>query len=119
MVEEKTELAIGVASMVVGAIGMLAQVEIPVSPAMTISQLVSQFGGLGLAVWLVIHHTMITIPSMQKSHAEERRELFASFQKTLDEKRKDYAAEIDRQREEFAVMLSRFQCKVENKDKNL
>lgn len=66
----------------------LAQVDSSMGGA--IVGLVTQFGGLGLAVWLVYQHTTVTIPNMQKEHREERQAALLQFKEQLDEQRKEY-----------------------------
>jgi hypothetical protein len=48
---------------------------------------------------------------MQRLHAEERATSQAGFQKVLDEKRIEYFREIDKQREQFAAMITQINCK--------
>lgn len=88
-----------------------ADVQVPSS----IYEIIAQLGGFGIAVWLVIHHTMVTIPRMMKEHREERKEILEKFDATLKEKRSDYAKELDQQRQEFARMLEKVSCKYQNK----
>ena len=70
----------------------------------------------GLAVWLVVYHTRVTIPGMQAAHKVERQEDRAAFQTQLGqmqadhknqlaEERRDHVTEMERQRVQFAEML--------------
>jgi hypothetical protein len=123
MIDKVNEHILGGAALLMTLFGIIAQVEVPTAW----QGILTQFGGLGLAVWLVIHHTMVTIPNSQKefreerqailkAHQEERAETLAAFNKTLEEKRLAYVAEVDRQRSEFKTMLdqvsSNFKCRV-------
>lgn len=91
--------------------GTLPALNIPAS----VTGLITQAGGLGLAVWLVYHHTTVTIPGMQRLHAEERTAAQALFAKVLDEKREEYFREIERQREQFAAMIATIRCQYQQK----
>jgi len=88
----------------------LAQAEVTSIPS-NVSGLITQAGGLGLAVWLVYHHTTITIPNMQKLHAEERTASQRGFERVLDEKRAEYFKELEKQRDQFSQMLDKMNCK--------
>jgi hypothetical protein len=74
---------------------ILGQTEIAASGG-TIVGLITQFGGLGLAVWLVYQHTTVTIPSMQKEHRQERQAAWADFKAEIDAKRKEYLESLER-----------------------
>lgn len=100
----KIDIALGLSSLMTMLIGQTAITD-------AIPAMITQFGGLGLAVWLVYHHTMKTIPGLLETHRQERLELIMTFNKTLEEKRQDYKAEIEQQRKDFEQMLSRVACK--------
>lgn len=102
------EIALGVCSLMMTVVGQIDASTFP------IERLVTQFGGLGLAVWLVIHHTMVTIPNMQKQHQEERAATLAQFEKMFEEKRKAYQAQLDIQRTDFIETMTKLQCKYHN-----
>jgi hypothetical protein len=111
--EDLMEASLGAASLA-SALGynlyhMFAQASVPASAS--IVEILGQLGGFGIAVWLVIHHTMVTIPRMTKEHREERAEILARFEKNLEEKRLDYQRELQEQRKEFAAMLEKASCK--------
>jgi hypothetical protein len=74
---------------------VLGQSEIAASSG-SIVGLITQFGGLGLAVWLVYQHTTVTIPSMQREHREERQIAWADFKAEIDAKRKEYLESLQR-----------------------
>jgi len=110
----KTDITLGILSLSTSLLGQAVPDFVP--------GLVSQFGALGLVFWMVVHLTMVTIPGMEKRHAEaqakmqemhkqERAEMQAAFTKTLDQKRTDYNAELNQQREDFERMLSKFACR--------
>lgn len=81
----QSEIVMGAASAVVVFVGSLlsqtAQTDPTLNPWVGI---VTQFGGLGLAIYLVIHHTTRTIPDMQKDHRTERQELVTAFSARCD-----------------------------------
>jgi hypothetical protein len=107
----KMEALAGIGSIAMTFAGwFIAQADPQTIPS-NVSAIITQAGGLGLAVWLVYHHTTITIPTMQRLHAEERATSQAGFQKVLDEKRIEYFREIDKQREQFAAMITQINCK--------
>ncbi len=108
------EVAAAIGSLVLSIGGwFIGQVELPAIPSLPngVTSILSQMGGLGLAVWLVYHHTTVTIPSMQRMHSEERTASQHSFEKILDEKRTEYFREIERQREQFSDLINRTTCK--------
>ena len=74
--------------------GVLAQID----PAMGagIVGIVTQFGGLGLAVWLVYYHTTVTVPKMQEEYKSERLAMALQHKLEMDEKRKDYFEHINK-----------------------
>ena len=94
----KTELTL---SALAGMLSLFKYATLGQAETAGIPALVTQFGGLGLAIWLVIHHTMITIPTMQKLHREERTQDLELFKQTLNEKLLEHSAELDRQRQAF------------------
>jgi len=82
----KTEITLSTMIAIVSAIKVstiLGQLEFP---AGSIAGMITQFGGLGLAVWLAYHHTTVVIPNLQKSHREERKEDLLMFKEALKEK---------------------------------
>lgn len=110
----KTDIALGLLSLSTQLLGQAAPDYVP--------GMVSQFGALGLVFWMVIHLTMVTIPGMEKRHAEatanllamhraERAEMVKAFNETLEQKRQDYKEEIDQQRQDFEAMLTKFSCR--------
>lgn len=115
----KTDIALGLLSIFTAIIGQAAVSD-------EILSMITQFGGLGLAVWLTIHHTMVTIPrmenrynemltAMEERHRQERVDMIAVFNKTLEEKRADYKSELDQQRISFAEMLGKASCRYEDR----
>jgi hypothetical protein len=105
------EVVAGIGSVIVTISGwLIAQAELPSMPS-SINGLITQVGGLGLAVWLVYHHTTVTIPNMQKLHAEERTASQRGFERVLDEKRAEYFKELQTQRDQFSAMLDKMNCK--------
>jgi hypothetical protein len=72
----------------------IGQTEIA-SAGGSIVGLITQFGGLGLAVWLVYQHTTVTIPSMQKEHREERQAAWINFKAEIDDRRKEYLSSLE------------------------
>jgi hypothetical protein len=90
---------------------IFAQVDPGIPIPTSIYDIVAKLGGFGIAIWLVIHHTMITIPKMMKEHREERKEALEQFEKALTEKRLDYKKELEDQRKEFGQMLERVSCR--------
>lgn len=106
MISDPEEVILGTLSLAVSGFSVLAQATVP--DAWT--SILTQFGGLGLAVWLVIHHTTITIPRMQKDYKEERMEMLKEFEASLIEKRKAYQEELVRQRQEFSDSLKNTIC---------
>lgn len=113
MTSDPEELVLGTLSLITSGLSILAQAAVP--DAWT--SVLTQFGGLGLAVWLVIHHTTITIPRMQKDYKDERLEMLKEFENALVEKRQAYHAEIARQREEFADSLKLNICQYRKDNK--
>jgi hypothetical protein len=67
--------------------------------------LITQFGGLGLAVWLVYQHTTVTIPQMQKEHREERQAALLEFKAEIDLKRKEYLESLQKLTTEYTTEL--------------
>ena len=67
--------------------------------------LITQFGGLGLAVWLVYQHTTVTIPSMHKEHREEREKALMEFKTELDAKRREYLDSLDNLTKQYTTEL--------------
>lgn len=105
------ESALGIGSFALTLAGWaIAQVDVPAIPT-NVGGLITQAGGLGLAVWLVYHHTTITIPNMQKLHSEERTASQKGFEKILDDKRQEYFKEIERQREQFSTVMEKASCR--------
>lgn len=116
----KTDISLGILSLTTSLLGQAVPDFVP--------GMVSQFGALGLVFWMVVHLTMVTIPGMEKRHGEaqakmlemhkqERSEMLAAFNKTLEQKRLDYREEIDQQRHDFEAMLARFSCRAAIGDK--
>ena len=98
------EEALGIGSLVASGIGIvIAQIDPGLGgPLLSI---LTQFGGLGLAVWLVYYHTTITIPNMQKEHRSEREAAIKEFKEELDVKRIEYLASIKELSHEFTLEL--------------
>lgn len=114
--EDLVEVSLAAASLTATLGYNLTHMFAQATPASaSLVEILGQLGGFGIAVWLVIHHTMVTIPRMTKEHREERAEIIATFQKTLAEKREDYKKELAEQRAEVAQMLERTACKYTNK----
>ncbi len=90
----------------------VAQIEAVTGTTIPWADIVQQYGGLALAVWLVIHHTMVTIPRMQADSKAEREALVKAHREELDAKRADYMAQIADQaakhREELELIRSDF-----------
>ncbi len=61
-------------------------------------ELLKQFGGLGLALWLVWYHTTKSIPNAQKESREERAQ-----------DREDHKAELIRQDEQHQIEMKNLQ----------
>ena len=80
------EIIMGAASALVLFVGSLLSQAAQTAPASLDPWVgvVTQFGGLGLAIYLVIHHTTRTIPDMQRDHPTERQELVAAFNARCD-----------------------------------
>jgi hypothetical protein len=102
------ETALASASIASAAAGLLAQIE---TPGIGIAALITQFGGLGFAIWLVYYHTTKTIPEMMREHREERAENEARWVSTLDAKRREYMEEMKAQREASERAIDRIACK--------
>jgi hypothetical protein len=109
--EDGVELLLGAMSLLFYGLGILAQGEL-LLPNWT--QLATQFGGLAFAVWLVIHHTTVTIPNMQKEHKAERLEAEAQFIKALEEKRRAYQEQLSAERMHFENYVEKISCKYRN-----
>ena len=80
----------------------IGQTEVAVSGG-SIVGLITQFGGLGLAVWLVYQHTTVTIPNMQKEHRAERQAAWVDYKAEIDTKRKEYLESLERLTEVHAT----------------
>lgn len=110
--EDTTELVLGFLSIFASGAAYFAQADaLP-----TWAQLIPHFGGLAFAVWLVIHHTTVTMPNVLKEHRqereamlnsfkEERAEALVEFHRVLDEKRQTYQQLLDAQSKQFAELL--------------
>jgi hypothetical protein len=117
------ETIAGAAAMAITGIGfMIGQAEVAAAGSGIIG-LITQFGGLGLAVWLAYQHTTVTIPNMQKEHREERIATAAIFKAELDLKRaeylqsldvltKQYTQELHERRTEIIAAIRESACKV-------
>ncbi len=81
------------------------------------ANLVQQYGGLALAVWLVIHHTMVNIPRMQLEAKAEREALVKAHREELDVKRADYLRQLSEQaakhREEVETLRADFLAQIQ------
>lgn len=82
----QSEIVMGASSALVLFVGsLLSQVAQTESPSLDPwIGIVTQFGGLGLAIYLVVHHTTKTIPDMQRDHRAERQEMVAAFNARCD-----------------------------------
>jgi hypothetical protein len=83
---------------------MLGQTEVGAMGGGIVS-LLTQFGGLGLAVWLVYYHTTVTYPNMQKEHREERQAALLQFKAEIDLKRTEYLASLDNLTKQYTTEL--------------
>lgn len=108
LLEDGVELLLGTLALLLSGLGIIAQAEV-LLPSW--AQLIPHFGGLAFAVWLVIHHTTVTIPNMQKEHKAERLEAEAQFIKALEEKRKAYQEQLAYEREHFREHLDKLSCR--------
>lgn len=100
MVDE-TELGLGITSILFSGLSFLAQSEtLP-----TWAQLIPHFGGLAFAVWLVIHHTTVTMPGILKDHKEERLEIINEFKKERLEALAEFHKMLEAREKQFAEML--------------
>lgn len=98
------EELIGAGAMVVSGLGyIVAQVTpaVPNLPDLNITELVFQFGGLGLAVWLVIRHTTVTIPSLEERYRKERETLLDQHKTEREASLKLFKDELDMKRQEY------------------
>ena len=102
MTEFAGEKTLGIGALVVTLLGKLWSVS-QVDPSIggTFVGIVTQFGGLGLAVWLVYYHTTTTVPGMQKDFRDERTRLMELHKQEIDEKRKEYFLQLDKMAEQF------------------
>ncbi len=108
MVDE-TELGLGITSISLSALSFLAQTDtLP-----TWAQLIPHFGGLAFAVWLVIHHTTVTMPGILKDHKEERLEVIAEFKKERAEALAEFHVMLQQQQQQFAQILKELSDKKE------
>jgi hypothetical protein len=110
------EETLGVASLILTTAGMLlGQLDPSLGGAFV--SVVTQFGGLGLAVWLVFHHTTKTIPDMQKEHRAEREASITQFAKELERKGHEHSIALreltDEYREELVANREEFKSAVE------
>lgn len=105
------EIAIGAITILTQSALTIAQLE-TISPLSggTIMNLLSQFGGLGLAVWLVIRHTTVTIPALQKEHREEREVAAKVHAEVIQKLVLAHNEELDRRRAEFTSILEKTSC---------
>jgi hypothetical protein len=88
------EATLGTSSLVVTAFGaIVGQLDPSLGGAFV--SVVTQFGGLGLAIWLVYIHTTKTIPDLQREHREEREAAIAQFTGELERKRQEYTASLN------------------------
>lgn len=106
--EDITEILLGTLALMFSGLGILAQAELAI-PGW--AQLIPHFGGLAFAVWLVIHHTTVTIPKMQAEHRSERLEAETQFIKALEEKRKAYQDQLTYERQYFREHMDKLSCK--------
>jgi hypothetical protein len=109
------EIAIGVASLAWSGIYCLSQIDTIIENTGPLSGgimgLLSQFGGVGLAVWLVIHHTTKVIPTMQKEFREERESLQTHHTAAIELLTGRHIKEMENRREDFKQMLEQVSCK--------
>ncbi len=110
--EDGIELLLGSIALILSGAGIIAQAELG-TPGW--AQLIPHFGGLAFAVWLVIHHTTVTIPNMQKEHRAERLEATAQFIAALEEKRKSYQQQLEYERAYFKSHVEKITpCKLKD-----
>jgi len=111
---------LGVGSLVVSGINVLAQID-PTTGSIFTGAL-TQFGGLGLAVWLAYHNTTVVIPNLQKSFKEERLEIQRMHNEELERKRVDFKEQINQQQiyhnEQLEELISRSICKFSTSENN-
>jgi hypothetical protein len=112
---------IGTASLVFSVAGsMIGQID--GSAATGFVGIVSQFGGLGLAVWLVYHHTTVSMPNKEKEYKEERLLTLELHTKQLEDMRRDFllehkhvaekfAADVQQEREKFLQAFRSAECR--------
>lgn len=117
------EMILGTSSLVwsfVYSFSHLAQVgtpfPIPESIQGGLVDLLSQFGGLGLAVWLVYRHTTVTIPNMQIEHRKEREAAEEKHSKTLEKLTASHIEALDRKRQEYLAALPKVVCRFTEKE---
>lgn len=117
------ERTLGIGALIATLIGKLftlAQVDPSIGG--TFIGIVTQFGGLGLAVWLVYYHTTTTVPQMQREFKEERQRLLELHKAETDQQKQDYfeqmnklsaqhREDLDSERREFLEALKNNQCK--------
>jgi hypothetical protein len=111
--EDGIEVSLGLLALLFSGFGIFAQAEV-LLPSW--AQLIPHFGGLAFAVWLVIHHTTVTIPKMQAEHKAERLEAEAQFIKALEEKRKAYQDQLAYERNYFREHMEKLSCKWNHDD---
>jgi hypothetical protein len=96
----RSEIIVGATSALMLLVGkLLAQlppVDPAVGPATPWMAILTQCGGIGLAVWLVILHTTKTIPKMQDDHRAERAEMVKAFQDRCDRQEKCFSDSLDK-----------------------
>jgi hypothetical protein len=96
-----TEISLGATSLSLAGISFIAQS----STLPEWAQLIPHFGGLAFAVWLVIHHTTVTMPSILKEHKDERLAIIAEFKKERIEALGEFHTMLEAQQRQFGEML--------------
>lgn len=101
------EEIIGIGSLIVSGVGFLIAQTTPIIPAtgINVTEFIFQFGGLGLAVWLVIHHTTITIPNLDKRNREEREAILEQHKLEREAALKTFKEELDLNRQEYMTVI--------------
>lgn len=73
-------------------------------------ELLKEFGGLGLAIWLAWWHTTKTIPRMQQEAKEDRQELYEQHRSEMERSKLQHSEEIKQLQETFKESIQRATC---------
>lgn len=94
----------------------LAAISLPIGQAEALGlfqpfmELLKQFGGLGLAIWLVWWHTTKTIPRMQEEAKQDRKELNEQHKNEMLRSEEQHKAEIEQLQVTFKESIQRMAC---------